>query len=141
MNSRIVRIVRLSVLAIAVPLGALPALAQVAAPAPEPLTLRHAGQLALERAPSLAAARAANTEGVASADLARDAFHPSAFFSTTPGYTYGLPTLVAGQVPSIFAVEVLQPIYDPARRSAALRAEASASAAGASLALSCRATM
>ena len=48
---------------------------------------------------------------------------------------------MAGQVPSIFAVEVLQPIYDPVRRSEALRAEASASALDASLVQSCRGTM
>jgi outer membrane protein TolC len=118
--------------------GAQPA----APPDPEPLTLRRAVELALARAPVLSAARAAREEGAASADLARDeAFHPAAYFSTTPGYTYGLPTLVAGQVPSIFAVEVLQPIYDPVRRSAALRAEASASSLEASFAISCRATM
>ena len=140
MNSRTsrIRVVSLAVLGLALTLGA-PLRAQ--APAPDPLTLRHAVELALERAPSLAAARAAHAEGAASADLARDAFHPSAYFSTTPGYTYGLPTLVAGQVPSIFAVEVLQPIYDPLRRSAALRAEASASALDASYAEVCRGTM
>lgn len=145
MNScwtRIARVVLVCMLG-TVPLGA-PMGAQVAgaAPEPEPLTLRHAVELAVARAPGLAGARAASEEGAASADLARDeAYHPAAYFSTTPGYTYGLPTLVVGQVPSIFAVEVLQPIYDPVRRSAALRAQASASSLGASLALSCRATM
>ena len=115
--------------------------AQTPAPVPEPLTLRHAVELALARAPGLAAARAAREEGAASAELARDAFSPSAYFSTTPGYTYGLPTLIAGHVPSIFGVEIQKPIFDPMRRSAALRAEASASSLDASLALSCRATM
>ena len=142
MNSRwnSVRIVRVALLGLAVPLGALAQVAQ--APEPEPLTLRHAVELALDRSPGLAASRASREEGAASMDLARDeAFHPAAYFSTTPGYTYGLPTLVVGQVPSIFAVEVIQPIYDPVRRSSALRAEASASSLDASLALSCRATM
>ncbi len=141
MNSRCIS-VRIVLVALfgAVSLGAL---AQVApAPEPEPLTLRHAVELALDRSPGLAAARASREEGAASMDLARDeAFHPAAYFSTTPGYTYGLPTLVVGQVPSIFAVEVIQPIYDPVRRSSALRAEASASSLNASLALSCRSTM
>ena len=59
--------------------------------APEPLTLQRAAELALERAPQLAAVRAAREGGEASADLARDAFHPSAWLTTTPGYTYGLP--------------------------------------------------
>jgi outer membrane protein TolC len=139
MNSRIVSIVRFALLGLAV---ALPARAQTPVPASEPLTLRRAVELALARAPGLATAQAASEEGAASADLARDeAFHPAAYFSTTPGYTYGLPTLVVGQVPSVFAVEIIQPIYDPVRRSAALRAQATASATGASLALSCRGTM
>jgi outer membrane protein TolC len=111
------------------------------APAPGALTLRRAVELALERAPQLAAVRAAWEEGAASADLARDAFHPSAYLSTTPGYTYGLPTTVAGQVPSIVAVEIRQTIYDPNRRSATLVAQASASALDASLVQSCRSTV
>ena len=115
--------------------------AQTPAPDPEPLTLRRAVELALARAPGLAAARAAREEGAASAELARDAFSPSAYFSTTPGYTYGLPTLIAGHVPSVFGVEIQKPLWDPMRRSAALRAEASASSLEASLVLSCRATM
>ena len=139
MNSRTLSIVRFALIGLAV---ALAARAQTPGPAPEPLTLRKAVELALARAPDLAASRAASQEGVASMEVARDeAFHPAAYFSTTPGYTYGLPTLVAGQVPSIFAVEVIQPIYDPVRRSSALRAEASASSLAASFTLSCRATM
>ena len=134
MNSR--SIVRLALVLLA---ASSAGLAQ--APAPEALTLRRAVELALERAPQLAAARASREEGGASADLARDAFHPSAFFSTTPGYTYGLPTTVAGQVPAIFAVEIRQTIYDRNRRSAALQAQATASALDASLAQSCRATV
>jgi outer membrane protein TolC len=138
MNNRSTRKLGFVLVGLAVSAGVL---AQAPAPPAEPLTLRQAVELALARAPGLAAARAAREEGAASAELARDAFMPSAYFSTTPGYTYGLPTLVVGQVPSLFAVEVLQPIYDPARRSAALRAEASASALDASLVLSCRGTM
>ena len=131
-----IRIVRIALFCIAVPVGV-----GAQAPAPEPLTLGRAVELALARAPGLAAARAAREEGAASAELARDAFSPSAYFSTTPGYTYGLPTLIAGHVPSVFGVDIQKPLFDPARRSDALRAEASASALDASLALSCRATI
>ncbi len=138
MNSCWTRIARIVLFGMAFPLGAR---AQTPAPEPEPLTLRRAVELALARAPSLAVARAAREEGAASAELARDAFSPSAYFSTTPGYTFGLPTLIAGHVPSIFGVEIQKPIFDPMRRSAALRAEASASSLEASLALSCRATV
>ena len=144
MNRSWTPIARLALLCLLLPLAAVPIEAQAEGPAPvpEPLTLRRAVELALERGPSLAAARAARKEGSASAELARDeAFHPAAYLSTTPGYTYGLPTLVVGQVPSIFAFEIIQPVYDPVRRSAALRAEASASSLEASLAISCRSTM
>src|SRR5262245_34176434 len=122
MNSRWTRIARVVLVCMlgTIPLGAqFEAQVAAAAPEPEPLSPRHAVEVALARVPALAGARAASEEGAASADLARDeAYHPAAYFSTTPGYTYGLPTLVVGQVPSIFAVEVLQPIYDPVRRSA-----------------------
>ncbi len=118
-----------------------PLAARAQAPGPEPLTLRHAVELALDRAPQLAAARAAREEGAASADLARDEFHPYAFFSTTPGYTYGLPGTVAGQVPAIAAVQIRQTLYDVNRKSATLVARANASALDASLEQSCRATI
>lgn len=129
-------IVRFCLVLLASPLAAL-----AQAPGGEPLTLRHAVELALDRGPQLAAARAAQEEGAASADLARDAFHPYAFFSTTPGYTYGLPGTVAGQVPAIAAVQIRQTIYDVNRRSATLVAQANSSALDASLAQSCRATI
>jgi outer membrane protein TolC len=130
---------RFVLVSLAVLWGTAPARAQ--APPQEPLTLRRAVELAVERAPQLAAARASQEEGSASADLARDAFHPAAFLSTTPGYTYGLPTTVAGQVPAVAGLQIRQTIYDPGRRSAALVAEAGASALDASLAQSCRSTV
>ena len=107
----------------------------------EPLTLRRAAELALARAPELAAARAASEVGQASADLARDAFHPSAWLTTAPGYTYGMPGLVAGRVPAIAGVEIRQAIYDPARRADALLAEATASSMGGDLQQTCRSTL
>jgi len=106
--------------------------------APEPLTLRRTVELALERAPQLGEAVAARDEGAASADLARDAFHPSALFTTTPGYTYGLPSTVLGRVPAVVGVEIRTAIYDPMRKSAALLAQATESSLGASLESSCR---
>ena len=124
MNDGISRVLRRMGLSIGLA-AAWPALGQTAGP--EPLTLRRAAQLALDRAPALAAVRAAREGEQASADLARDAFHPSAWLSTSPGYTYGFPGQVAGRVPSIAAVEIRQAIYDPTRRSEALQAQASAS--------------
>jgi len=118
-----------------------PAALVAQAAGPEPLSLRHAVELALERAPLLASVRAAREEGAASAALARDAFHPAAYFSTTPGYTYGLPTTVAGQVPAIASVEIRQTVYDANRKSDALQAQANESALDASLAQTCRSTI
>ena len=107
----------------------------------EPLTLSGAVQRALEKAPQLAAVRADQAAESASASLAHDAFHPSAWLTTTPGYTYGLPGLVAGRVPSIAGVELRQAIYDPQRRSEVYQAEARASGRDAELSRSCQETV
>ncbi len=134
MNSRCVS--RVAILLVLVS-GA--ALAQTAGP--ESLTLRKAAELALEKAPELAAARAASEVGRSSANLARDVFHPNAWITTTPGYTHGLPGVVAGRVPSVIGVEVRQLIYDPDRRADALSAEATAASIDADLGQACRATL
>jgi outer membrane protein TolC len=138
MSDRMSRVLRRMGLSIGLA-AAWPALGQTAGS--EPLTLRRAAQLALDRAPALAAVRAAREGEQASADLARDAFHPSAWLSTSPGYTYGFPGQVAGRVPSIAAVEIRQAIYDPTRRSEALQAQASASNLEGVLERSCQETV
>src|SRR5262249_33263681 len=93
-------------------------------PEPPPLTLKHAAELALEHAPQLAATRAARDEGTYSARIAADALHPSVWVSTTPGYSTGLPVVVAGSVPAYGAIEVRQTIYDPWKKNDAPQAEA-----------------
>jgi outer membrane protein TolC len=93
---------------------------------PQPLTLRRAAELALERAPQLAATRAALDEGSASARIAADALHPSVWLSTTPGYSSGLPIAVAGSVPAYGSILVRQTIYDPLKKNDALQTEARA---------------
>ncbi|HEY3169381.1 MAG TPA: TolC family protein [Thermoanaerobaculia bacterium] len=107
------------------------------APAPEPLTVRRAAELALERAPQLAAVRAAHEEGSASARVASDSFNPSIWAITTPGYASGLPVAVAGRVPSYAGVELRQTIYDPWRKTEALQAQASATHLEGTLEISC----
>src|SRR5262249_41153300 len=99
------------------------------------------GELGLAKAPELAAARAASEVGRSSAAMARDIFHPNAWISTTPGYTHGLPGVVAGRVPSIIGLEVRQLIYDPDRRADALSAEATASSIDGELGQACPATL
>ena len=71
-----------------------------------------------------AATRAARDEGTYSARIAADALHPSVWLSTTPGYSTGLPVVVAGSVPAYGAIEVRQTIYDPWKKNDALQAEA-----------------
>ena len=115
--------------------------AQVAPSPPaaeSPLTLRRVVELALQRAPQLGEARAARDEAAASADLAKDQLHPYALFTTSPGYTYGMPSTIVGRVPAVVGVEIRTAIYDPTRRSGALQAEATQSSYGASLESSCR---
>src|SRR5437773_8283548 len=134
MNDRIVRFLASAVLS-----SALPALGQTSAP--EALTLGRAVGLALERAPQLSASRAAREEAASAARLARDNFHPSAWLTTSPGYTHGLPGLVAGRVPGVAGIEIRQTIFDVTRRSDALQAEASSEGIGAALERSCRETL
>lgn len=106
-------------------LSAAAARAQTANPAePPPLTLKRAAELALEHAPQLAATRAARDEGTYSARIAADALHPSVWVSTTPGYSTGLPVVVAGSVPAYGAIEVRQTIYDAWKKNDALQAQA-----------------
>jgi outer membrane protein TolC len=112
-------------LALAAGLSAAAARAQTANPSETPpLTLKHAAELALEHAPQLAATRAARDEGAYSARIAADALHPSVWVSTTPGYSTGLPVVVAGSVPAYGAVEVRQTIWDPWKKNDELQAEA-----------------
>jgi outer membrane protein len=133
------RIVRLALAwTLAAPLSARGQAAPEKPEAAEALTLRRAVELALERAPQLGSARAAAEEGAASAELARDQFHPTALLTTSPGYTYGMPSTVVGRVPSVVGVEIRTAIYDPTRKSAALQAQATQSALGASLESTCR---
>lgn len=89
-----------------------------------PVTLRRAVELALARAPEVAVARADADLAGASVRLARAQSGPEAFVGTSPGYTTGLPVLVAGQVPSLFNVAIRQPVYDVALRAGASMARA-----------------
>ncbi|MEO8433202.1 MAG: TolC family protein [Acidobacteriota bacterium] len=95
-------------------------------PAPRAVTLKAAVEAALARSPEAAVSRAEADEAAASARLAEAGFHPEAFARTTPGYSTGLPVLVAGQVPAIFGVAVRSALYDPSRRVSALAAGAAA---------------
>ena len=92
--------------------------------APEPLTLRQAAERALARAPQIAVSRAEEAETGAEARLARDASHPEAWLTTTPGYSSGLPVAVAGRAPAVAGVEIRQSLYDPARLAEALESAA-----------------
>jgi outer membrane protein TolC len=132
--------ISIGILAGVIAASAVTALDQTAA-APEPLTLTRAVQLALERAPQLAAVRAEQEGGQASASLAHDAYHPSAWLTTSPGYTYGMPATVAGHVPSVVGVELRQTIFDTQRRSDVFQAEARASGLQGTVARTCQDTV
>jgi outer membrane protein TolC len=90
------------------------------------LSLRRATELALAKAPDVAAAAAAAESDRAGARLAGDAFRPAAEASTTPGVGRGLPVAVAGRVPSIVTVDLHQSVYNSEQRSQALSARAKA---------------
>lgn len=99
---------------------------QVPPRTPPALTLRGAVEMALARAPEVAVARADADIAGASERIAWSRWGPEVTASTTPGYTTGLPVMVAGQVPSIFGLSVRQSIYDPALRAGSLGARAEA---------------
>ena len=130
MNDRRISRIRFGAVALAAAASGMLSAAAATAQAPPsetpPLTMKHAAELALDRAPQLAASRAALDEGDANARVARDLLHPSVWISTTPGYSSGLPTLVAGSVPAYGAIEIHQTIFDPAKKHDALAAEAAA---------------
>lgn len=95
-----------------------------AAQTPPPLTIQQAIRMAVDRSPGIAAARAAQREAAASADLARSAFRPAATVSSTPGYATGLPVAILGSVPAIASIEAHETLYDNFVRSDALSATA-----------------
>ena len=92
------------------------------------LTLRETVARALARSPGLGSAEAASGEAAAEARLARDAFHPEAWASTTPGYSSGIPVAVAGRVPAIAGLEVRQTLYDRSSKSEIFQSDARAAA-------------
>jgi outer membrane protein TolC len=97
--------------------------APVFAEGPEPITLARAVELARAHAPAVAVAFASESEAGAAARAAEASFHPEALLTTSPGYAQGLPGGAGGRLPSIFEVEVHQPLVDPARRAETLEAE------------------
>jgi outer membrane protein TolC len=95
------------------------------------ITLRRAAELALAHAPALTAAQATASERAASARLAADELRPQAWLVTTPGYSRGLPTAIAGSVPAIAGFSLTETLYDRAARVQTLEREADSSSAAA----------
>jgi len=125
---------RLVVLALA--LTSAPLAAQTSPPPPGPLTLTAALERARARSPEATIARSEAEEARANARLAGAAFRPEAYLTTTPGYSSGLPVLVAGQVPSIFGLALRATLYDPSTRAVELSTAADSDAREAALARS-----
>lgn len=105
------------------------AVAQSSAPAT--LTLRQVAADVLAHAPDVAAAEAAVRERQASARLAADELSGQAWLTTTPGYGVGLPTAVAGSVPSVVGVSWRATLYDRGARAEILARRAETYDAGA----------
>jgi outer membrane protein TolC len=125
---------RLAMLALA--LASAPLIAQTAPPSPGPLTLASALERARARSPETAIARSEAEEARANARIAGAAFRPEAYLTTTPGYSSGLPVMVAGQVPSIFGLSVRATLYDPSTSAVELSTAAESDARQAELARS-----
>jgi len=113
---------------LAVLLIAAPAAAEDAS---EPLTLRGAVERALAREPALLAAGSAAEEASEGVKMARSAFRPQFFLTSTPGVTSGLPLTVAGEPPAAAGARLRLMLWDPAlKEDEALARGRSAGSAG-----------
>lgn len=92
------------------------------------LTVRRAVELALERAPEIAVARAAAEEAAAGARVVASERNPQFFVNTTPGWSTGLPLAVAGEAPAAAGARVRLMLYDPVERGEELQGQARAAA-------------
>ncbi|MGE5278622.1 MAG: TolC family protein [Acidobacteriota bacterium] len=90
------------------------------------LTVRRAVELALERAPEVAVARAASEEAAAGARVVASERNPQFFVNTTPGWSTGVPLAVAGEVPAAVGARARILLYDPTERGEELQGQARA---------------
>lgn len=93
------------------------------------LTLKQAVDLALQQNPDVVIARLDQQRARDQRTIARDPFSPKVFASSGAAWTYGFPTSIDGEAPSIVQLRTQMSIFD--RSQSYLAAEASESLRGA----------
>ncbi len=76
------------------------------------VTLKQALQLALEQNPDVVLARLDQQRARAQVTIARDPFFPKVFAGSGAAWTYGFPTSIDGQAPSIVQARTQMSLFD-----------------------------
>jgi outer membrane protein TolC len=96
----------------------------------EPVTLKHAVELALQHANGAAIAAAEQQSAEANARLLRDNYIPQLTAGSGLGWSYGFPLTLGGSAPSIFNVNAGSALFHPELRSFIGAAKSETAAAG-----------
>ncbi|HWW16972.1 MAG TPA: TolC family protein, partial [Candidatus Dormibacteraeota bacterium] len=95
----------------------------------EPLTLRHAVELALQHANGAAIAAADEQHASAAYRELRNNYLPQVVAGSGLGYSYGFPLSLQGSAPSIFNINAQSALFHPELRSFISAAHSESSAA------------
>jgi outer membrane protein TolC len=96
----------------------------------EPLTLKHAVELALRHANGAAIAAAEQENAAANTRELRSSYLPQLTTGTALGWSYGFPLSLAGSAPSIFNINAQSALFHPELRAFIRAAQSETSAAG-----------
>src|SRR5580692_12657594 len=96
----------------------------------EPLTLKHAVELALQRANGAAIAAAEQQNAAANTRELRSSYLPQVTTGAALGWSYGFPLSLAGSAPSIFNINAQSALFHPELRAFIRAAQSETSAAG-----------
>ena len=96
----------------------------------EPLTLKHAVELALQHANGAAIAAAEQQNAAANTRELRSSYLPQLTTGAALGWSYGFPLSLAGSAPSIFNINAQSALFHPELRAFIRAAQSETSAAG-----------
>ncbi|HXO32746.1 MAG TPA: TolC family protein, partial [Candidatus Acidoferrales bacterium] len=96
----------------------------------EPLTLKHAVELALQHANGAAIAAADQQNAAANTRELRSSYLPQLTTGAALGWSHGFPLSLAGSAPSIFNINAQSALFHPELRAFIRAAQSETSAAG-----------
>jgi outer membrane protein TolC len=96
--------------------------------ASEPLTLRHAIELALLNSKEIQLAKIQASVANRAAQITKSQFMPNLYAGSGAGYTYGIPETPGGRAPSIFNVTYTEQIFNEPLRGQAKETQEQAKA-------------